>query len=160
MENEQCFRVDENDNIIGTLSKHKSHRIEQETNKVPLHRAFSVFLITSANIKLKSTLNECEFIKNEHQSNHCNSNSNSDCNNHQLYLLLQQRSSQKITFPLLWTNSCCSHPLYNAEFNDEATPDILTGLAKAARRKLSHELGIPESLVTNTNTQVVHIYAL
>ena len=26
-------------------------------------------------------------------------------------LLLQQRSDAKITFPGLWTNTCCSHPL-------------------------------------------------
>lgn len=27
-------------------------------------------------------------------------------------LLLHQRSEKKITFPMLWTNSCCSHPLH------------------------------------------------
>src|SRR5688572_25850433 len=27
-------------------------------------------------------------------------------------LLLQQRSDKKITFPLYWANTCCSHPLY------------------------------------------------
>lgn len=30
-------------------------------------------------------------------------------------LLIHQRSKKKITFPLLWTNSCCSHPLYNED---------------------------------------------
>lgn len=24
----------------------------------------------------------------------------------------QQRSKAKVTFPLVWTNTCCSHPLY------------------------------------------------
>lgn len=26
-------------------------------------------------------------------------------------LLLQQRATEKITFPDMWTNTCCSHPL-------------------------------------------------
>ncbi len=34
-------------------------------------------------------------------------------------LLLQQRSADKITFPLTWTNTCCSHPLYFPEELDE-----------------------------------------
>jgi len=27
-------------------------------------------------------------------------------------LLLQKRADEKITFPSMWTNTCCSHPLY------------------------------------------------
>eukprot|EP00871_Galdieria_phlegrea_P002949 jgi/Galph1/3655/GphlegSOOS_G2353.1 len=61
-------------------------------------------------------------------------------------LLLQQRAGTKITFPLYWTNTCCSHPLYSIE--KELSPeDELTGVKYAAKRKLHHELGIsPESL--------------
>lgn len=32
-------------------------------------------------------------------------------------LLLQKRADEKITFPNMWTNTCCSHPL---SFDDEA----------------------------------------
>ncbi|KAJ2775611.1 isopentenyl-diphosphate delta-isomerase idi1 [Coemansia javaensis] len=59
-------------------------------------------------------------------------------------LLLQQRASEKITFPECYTNTCCSHPL--------ATPDELEerdqlGVKRAAQRKLEHELGIrPEQV--------------
>ena len=53
-------------------------------------------------------------------------------------LLLQQRSSAKITFPEYFTNTCCSHPLYRPEeLNGE------DGVRRAAQRKLNHELGIP-----------------
>ncbi|CAB3402792.1 unnamed protein product [Caenorhabditis bovis] len=52
-------------------------------------------------------------------------------------LLLQKRSPQKITFPNLWTNTCCSHPLHNdSEING------VIGAKKAAVRKLKHELGV------------------
>ncbi len=117
MRNELCYHVDENDNILGTMSKFQSHRIDPETQKVPLHRAFSVFL-------LKPT------SKGEFE------------------LLLQQRSQKKLTFPLLWANSCCSHPIVGV---GEDTVDVVTGIAKAARRKLNHELGIPSEIVIQTS---------
>jgi isopentenyl-diphosphate delta-isomerase len=53
-------------------------------------------------------------------------------------LLIHQRSREKITFPLLWTNTCCSHPLY---VEDEM--DGIVGAKRAIIRKLNHELGIP-----------------
>ena len=59
-------------------------------------------------------------------------------------LLLQQRASEKITFPDMWTNTCCSHPLhgFNGDKNEE---DGELGARRAASRKLEHELGIPTS---------------
>jgi len=45
-------------------------------------------------------------------------------------LLLQQRSHTKKTFPLMWSNSCCGHPMLNESIKD------------AAKRRLSYELGI------------------
>ncbi|XP_047316265.1 isopentenyl-diphosphate Delta-isomerase I [Impatiens glandulifera] len=55
-------------------------------------------------------------------------------------LLLQQRSVTKVTFPLVWTNTCCSHPLYR---ESELIEENILGVRNAAQRKLLDELGIP-----------------
>ena len=52
-------------------------------------------------------------------------------------LLIQQRADEKITFPSIWANSCCSHPLYQ---NGEESG--IQGAKEAAIRKLTQELGI------------------
>ena len=57
-------------------------------------------------------------------------------------LLVQQRSSDKITFPAVWANSCCSHPLDI----DGENSDPIEGVTEAARRKLDQELGIPKTI--------------
>ncbi|KAF5356055.1 hypothetical protein D9756_003755 [Leucocoprinus leucothites] len=58
-------------------------------------------------------------------------------------LLLQQRATEKITFPDMWTNTCCSHPL--DDFEDEKIEKDQKGVRVAASRKLEHELGIPRN---------------
>lgn len=58
-------------------------------------------------------------------------------------LLLQQRASEKITFPDMWTNTCCSHPL--DDFEEEKIEKDQFGVRVAASRKLEHELGIPRT---------------
>jgi len=57
-------------------------------------------------------------------------------------LLIQKRASEKITFPSIWANSCCSHPLHiDSEING------IKGAKTAAKRKMEQELGItPEEI--------------
>nr|WPS94664.1 isopentenyl-diphosphate delta-isomerase [Naematelia aurantialba] len=57
-------------------------------------------------------------------------------------LLLQKRADEKITFPAMWTNTCCSHPL---SIRAELIEENQAGVRAAAIRKLPHELGIPAS---------------
>eukprot|EP01006_Ploeotia_vitrea_P023081 TRINITY_DN55532_c0_g1_i1.p2 TRINITY_DN55532_c0_g1~~TRINITY_DN55532_c0_g1_i1.p2 ORF type:complete len:263 (-),score=134.55 TRINITY_DN55532_c0_g1_i1:942-1673(-) len=61
-------------------------------------------------------------------------------------LCLQQRAGAKITFPLRWTNTCCSHPLYRKEEMEEGDNDA--GVKRAAIRKLDHELGIKTDAIS------------
>ncbi|VDO20838.1 unnamed protein product [Brugia timori] len=58
--------------------------------------------------------------------------------NHEM--ILQKRAVQKLTFPSVWTNACCSHPLWNDD--EMCTDENNVGIRRAARRKLNHELGI------------------
>ncbi|KAF1821371.1 IDI1, isopentenyl diphosphate:dimethylallyl diphosphate isomerase [Dissoconium aciculare CBS 342.82] len=57
-------------------------------------------------------------------------------------LLLQQRATEKITFPDLWTNTCCSHPLGVPSETGATLEAAVAGVKRAAVRKLDHELGI------------------
>ena len=57
-------------------------------------------------------------------------------------LLMQQRSIEKITFPGIWANSCCSHPLDIENENG----DEIEGVIHASKRKMFQELGIPEKV--------------
>ena len=72
--------------------------------------------------------------------------------NPQGQLLLQQRAASKITFPNVWTNTCCSHPLYGQEPSEVDEPPAVEdgsvpGVKHAAVRKLGHELGVrPEQV--------------
>jgi len=62
-------------------------------------------------------------------------------------LLLQQRAGEKITFPDMWTNTCCSHPLGIPGEGGVELADAVEGAKRAAQRKLDHELGIKPAQV-------------
>ncbi|VDP17196.1 unnamed protein product [Heligmosomoides polygyrus] len=76
---EKCIAVDENDNILGGVSKAEAHHVDTRE-----------FVIT-------------------------------------------------ITFPLLWANTCCSHPLFT-----ELELNGASGAVAAAVRKIDHELGVSD----------------
>lgn len=121
MNRDECILVDPHDAIVGHGSKYEAHRFTAEAPAGILHRAFSVFLFDSSN-----------------------------------RLLLQQRAASKITFPKVWTNTCCSHPLYGYSPTEVDSPEDIAsgavpGAKRAARRKLHHELGIPEDAIPLDN---------
>ena len=72
--------------------------------------------------------------------------------NERRLLLVQRRASSKITFPGVWANSCCSHPLDN-ERERVAVGDL--GVRRAAVRRLGHELGINGSALTEESIRPV-----
>jgi len=68
------------------------------------------------------------------------------CFNEDGKLLLTQRANDKITFPGVWTNTACSHPLMQMPLSEvdvwpDAFPDM-PGIKNAAARKAKHELGM------------------
>ena len=68
------------------------------------------------------------------------------CFNEDGKLLLTQRASDKITFPGVWTNTACSHPLMEMPLSEvDVWPDAfpeMPGIKNAAARKAKHELGL------------------
>jgi len=66
-------------------------------------------------------------------------------------LLLQQRASEKITFPDMWTNTCCSHPLGVPGETGADLKTAIMGVKRAAQRKLDQELGIKAAQVPIEN---------
>ena len=73
-------------------------------------------------------------------------------------LLLQKRADEKITFPSMWTNTCCSHPL---SVRSELIDENQLGAKNAAKRKLTHELGIPaEQIKVDDFTFLTRIHYL
>ena len=61
-------------------------------------------------------------------------------------LLLQKRSSYKLTFPLIWANSCCSHPEPNE------------AIIAAAMRRVKFELNVETDKITDAREIGVFMY--
>jgi hypothetical protein len=136
---DECILVDEADNITGHANKYKSHRcaaaglrMVQQNLGCGTHRRCSM-----AHMHYPSTLESlqagsvaavclgkpwsparqpalsplCRFEAGQPRGLLHRAFSvflfNSDNK-----LLLQQRAASKITFPKVWTNTCCSHPLH------------------------------------------------
>src|SRR3972149_7078953 len=55
------------------------------------------------------------------------------------YMLLQKRSTQKVTWPGFWSNTSCTHPLPDESYKD------------AAERRLFEEMGIKTPLTESFN---------
>jgi len=74
-------------------------------------------------------------------------------------MLLTRRADSKITFPGVWTNTCCSHPLHNMFPNEvdevPAAYPSFPGIKHAAIRKLRHELGIAPTFVPHEKIQFI-----
>lgn len=74
--------------------------------------------------------------------------------------MLQQRAASKITFPSVWTNTCCSHPLFGFSPSEvDTAADVASGkvpgVKRAAIRKLKHELGIEAGQLPHDDFQFI-----
>jgi isopentenyl-diphosphate Delta-isomerase len=130
---EVCIVLDENDKPIGNFSKKICmHKLTDWTNKrslicKPGHLMYNIdrgLLHRAFSVFLFDSQNR---------------------------LLLQQRASEKITFPDMWTNTCCSHPLGIPGETGVELAEAVQGVKRAAQRKLDHELGIKPSQVPISN---------
>ena len=52
-------------------------------------------------------------------------------------MLLQQRARSKITFPGVWTNTCCSHPLHGQALSEVDGPEAVASGAVTGAKVLA-----------------------
>lgn len=118
---EVCIVLDENDKPIGNFSK---KICQYASSRLSLVLTIAGHLMTNIN---KGLLHRAFSVFLFNSKNE---------------LLLQQRATEKITFPDMWTNTCCSHPLGIPGEGGAELEEAVAGVKRAAQRKLDHELGI------------------
>lgn len=97
-----------------------------EIDKGTLHRAFSIFLFNhKVRLCLASVVSSL-FTATQGE------------------LCLQQRASEKITFPDYWTNTCCSHPIDFPDKN-EFVEEHQLGTERSASHALTSRIYIKAS---------------
>lgn len=121
---ERCILTDEQDNAIGAADK-KTCTFERVLHSINSHKFVGHLMENINKGLLHRAFSAFVFRPSDGK------------------LLMQQRASEKITFPDMWTNTCCSHPL--DDFEEEKIEKDQLGVRNAASRKLEHELGIPQS---------------
>lgn len=135
MESDMLVAVDEYDNLISDFSSHGSSYLSK--------RAGHTFNVDTPRAALHRAFSFFLF----------------DSDNR---LLLTQRASSKITFPNVWTNTVCSHPLYGMSPNEvDIVPDAypsFPGIKHAAIRKCKHELGIDKQYIPHESIQFITRY--
>ena len=68
-------------------------------------------------------------------------------------LLMQKRASHKITFPDVWANTVCSHPLHVE--SEIGVDELGSGSKVAAVRKMEQELGIIQGAIPTENIHLI-----
>ena len=128
MHRDECILVDGKDSIVGHASKYDAHHFSTNAEGRNTPKGL-----------LHRAFSVFLFDKENNK------------------LLLQQRAASKITFPSVWTNTCCSHQLHGYEPTevDDEVEDVrknkrAPGAIRAARRKLLHELNIDPETVKET----------